>query len=649
LPPHVCRHCAFSLTNHTTWIISAERLYWHLSDSTEADRFRATCHHPDTRLGRNIVGCAAMQTVLTPLFPTLAAPDAPPPPGEIPPALRASLALFHDLGDDHGLTQVQRAAGIDPPEVAPGRHRFIGTDIPPEDRLDALIAAIASLPPNTLPADRVWVWAANAAPSDALSEVKIRSLAQQLRRHGPALLYCLTGRGSQHPVEVEYRGDGLMLAAVDPFVANETNTATWHAACLAGATAAAFLRRCGEWPDTSNNLDPSNPGPSNPAAINPAAINPAGPPPRPETPLAAVATALHVEESRSSDIAAAAITVSDTGGMPEHRQAFAANPGSEDVRTADLQDVVFDPAWCILLHDGSKIAESRYLVDEPSYQTVSVIPERLRFIATDKVAIIGFNRPWRDYTHWVLQILPAMVTAVQRVGRENALLVLPPMTPTLEEMLELAGLAPLPRLVVDLDRQYHFPRVCFSEFLRGHTAFSLSPRMLGVLHEIARTIEPIPGTPDRLYIAPPDSQERRLRNEDAVRALLLSRGFRTVVPASWSTAHRIRLFKGATMIVGPHSAGLVNIAFCRPATKVLELVQATYPNACMTRLAQVNQLAYHAEFFDSASEDNDASSPAASHASSPAASRASSPAASHASSWTIDLDQLARILDQLGI
>jgi capsular polysaccharide biosynthesis protein len=60
---------------------------------------------------------------------------------------------------------------------------------------------------------------------------------------------------------------------------------------------------------------------------------------------------------------------------------------------------------------------------------------------------------------------------------------------------------------------------------------------------------------------------------------------------------QILLFKGADVVVGPHGAGMTNIGFCRPGTKVLELMQSTFIRIFMTRIAQAARLDYRVECF----------------------------------------------------
>jgi capsular polysaccharide biosynthesis protein len=103
--------------------------------------------------------------------------------------------------------------------------------------------------------------------------------------------------------------------------------------------------------------------------------------------------------------------------------------------------------------------------------------------------------------------------------------------------------------------------------------------------------------PKRLYVSRSDASLRRLANERQVEAVLRSRGFTIVVPGALSLVEQIRLFKGAEAVVGPHGAGMTNIGFCRPGTRVLELMPG-YIRLFMVRIAQGAGLDYRVACFE---------------------------------------------------
>jgi capsular polysaccharide biosynthesis protein len=84
----------------------------------------------------------------------------------------------------------------------------------------------------------------------------------------------------------------------------------------------------------------------------------------------------------------------------------------------------------------------------------------------------------------------------------------------------------------------------------------------------------------------PSVNNRSVENETEVFAMLQDRGFTYVDPGKLSVAEQIATFAGATTIVGPHGAGLTNIMFASPGTRVIEMFPdgAVLPD-CYWRMA----------------------------------------------------------------
>jgi capsular polysaccharide biosynthesis protein len=57
---------------------------------------------------------------------------------------------------------------------------------------------------------------------------------------------------------------------------------------------------------------------------------------------------------------------------------------------------------------------------------------------------------------------------------------------------------------------------------------------------------------------------------------------------------QIRWFAEARAVVGLHGAGLANLAFCRPRTRVVELVPTAWRNPCFANMARQVRADYKA-------------------------------------------------------
>ncbi|MEY2458842.1 MAG: hypothetical protein QOG30_672, partial [Acidimicrobiaceae bacterium] len=81
-------------------------------------------------------------------------------------------------------------------------------------------------------------------------------------------------------------------------------------------------------------------------------------------------------------------------------------------------------------------------------------------------------------------------------------------------------------------------------------------------------------------------------NEEEVEAFLSERGFETVAPATMSFREQIELFGQAEVIVGT-GAGLFNMVFAPPGTKVLQLQETSHMEPALWMMAAAIDVEYH--------------------------------------------------------
>jgi hypothetical protein len=79
---------------------------------------------------------------------------------------------------------------------------------------------------------------------------------------------------------------------------------------------------------------------------------------------------------------------------------------------------------------------------------------------------------------------------------------------------------------------------------------------------------------------------RRVDNEDELKNYLAGRGFEILQPEELPEATKIEAFAQASLIVGAHSAGLVNSLYASPGAALVELFPSGGVNLCYWKLAQ---------------------------------------------------------------
>ncbi|MFP4007427.1 MAG: glycosyltransferase family 61 protein [Spirulinaceae cyanobacterium] len=111
----------------------------------------------------------------------------------------------------------------------------------------------------------------------------------------------------------------------------------------------------------------------------------------------------------------------------------------------------------------------------------------------------------------------------------------------------------------------------------------------GFLKEAQNNVQPL----ERLYLSRKTARYRKVLNEDKVWEILKNLGFKTVELEGLSIEGQAAIFNQAKIIIAPHGAGLTNLVFCAPGTKVIEIYSPNYVNVCYYSLCQELGLDYY--------------------------------------------------------
>ncbi len=76
----------------------------------------------------------------------------------------------------------------------------------------------------------------------------------------------------------------------------------------------------------------------------------------------------------------------------------------------------------------------------------------------------------------------------------------------------------------------------------------------------------------RVFISRQEGQWRRIENWDAIEPILREFGFEIIASERLDMAEQVRLFREASHVIAGHGAGLANLMYCAPGTKVLEIL-----------------------------------------------------------------------------
>ncbi len=192
------------------------------------------------------------------------------------------------------------------------------------------------------------------------------------------------------------------------------------------------------------------------------------------------------------------------------------------------------------------------------------------------------------YCHWLLEELPRLL----RLRREKPFdhLIAHHGGRFIREAFDLMSFT---GRVLGAERYSHFE--CEQLFIPGLMGEPGHPtrRVVELLAEFTEPLRASSGTRgERLYITRETARCRRVTNEVELWSLLETGGFAKVRAEELSWQDQINAFAEAKVIVAPHGAGLANLAFCQPGTRVVELFNRAYVNPCFARLAEIKGLDY---------------------------------------------------------
>jgi hypothetical protein len=108
-------------------------------------------------------------------------------------------------------------------------------------------------------------------------------------------------------------------------------------------------------------------------------------------------------------------------------------------------------------------------------------------------------------------------------------------------------------------------------------------------HEACEADGPAEQSPRAVYLSRRRS-DRSFTNEADVEAMMSAKGFAVIYSEDLDVAQEIALFQQADIIVGPHGAGLCNLVWVKPGTRVVEILSPKMISDFFVRLASLVQV-----------------------------------------------------------
>lgn len=189
---------------------------------------------------------------------------------------------------------------------------------------------------------------------------------------------------------------------------------------------------------------------------------------------------------------------------------------------------------------------------------------------------IGAGQKPRNYYHWLIEDLPSVIRA-KRFDPSAVPIVSPTQPAYVRDSLQAFGVE------VEYSDQ---PRI-FDQLVlagRGNDSGWPHPEDVGILRDFSSDFWEASDSGQRIYISRSKSR-RGIQNEEQLHELLKTFGFKIVHSELLSFHEQVNLFASASLVLGPHGAGLSNLVFMKPESKVIELAWAGQAIQCFEVLA----------------------------------------------------------------
>ncbi len=213
------------------------------------------------------------------------------------------------------------------------------------------------------------------------------------------------------------------------------------------------------------------------------------------------------------------------------------------------------------------------------------------------VYLVGANAAHKNHFHWSFQCLPGILL-LRQVARQRGLdyrIALPPLNEFRTRTLELAGISKSECITLRPRQCLSGVSLLYTNATSGDLAFQPSSKLVDLLDPLRAACQKLasPDLPQRFYVSRRDAPNKRpLENVDELATALARRGYSELVMSKMSIEDQVCVFSGASSIVAPHGAGLVNLMFAPPTARLIEIMPEHYLHACFFRIAQMRGMGY---------------------------------------------------------
>ena len=256
----------------------------------------------------------------------------------------------------------------------------------------------------------------------------------------------------------------------------------------------------------------------------------------------------------------------------------------------DRRDILYRPLFGASMENGHVIgygnivSPDNFIVDDatPNYETgsyhkTSLLTGDLRLpspLYLDKRVCVLSAMFDKNYYHWLYHVVPRFKLVS---GFDFDMIYVNDAQPFQRAYLQLFEVPP--NMVISAADALHIQarELIFTSFLS-----ILNDYAIEFLRELMPRSSLAATSHAKIYISRNQAPNKRnLTNEDEVYDFLHKEGFEKYELGALPVKEQIELFASASFIIGPHGAGMGNIVFCQPGTKIIEIFDPSYIHPCM--------------------------------------------------------------------
>jgi capsular polysaccharide biosynthesis protein len=190
-----------------------------------------------------------------------------------------------------------------------------------------------------------------------------------------------------------------------------------------------------------------------------------------------------------------------------------------------------------------------------------------------------------NYFHWIVEILPRLFLCEQLLkGKHIPILISEGLHANLIALLDIIRAPERPVLQLQKNSTYFVENLIYpSDVARLFDTYDRAPGddtiyipvalLKGMAAKIKRSLVDIDNFDNhkkRLFVRR-NSSYRMLLNQSAIESMLAERGFHVIDPETMTIEEQICIFSKAEVVIGPSGAGMANILWCKPETRILIL------------------------------------------------------------------------------